>query len=328
MAVCGPVLVVGGYGYRNVGDEAILAGVLIDLRETAVTVVSRTPAETAALHGVAAISIGAALQALAHHRTLLIGGGGLFSRDMGVLGHLLPAYGLLAARLKRKVLIRGVGVDADLPRVTAALVRWLGASADQIVVRDAASLGVLRELGLHAGIEPDFSERMPEVPRAVGASVLRQTGVDATKPVVGLCLTAMRPRFAEALMDAIPEVANRLPDVELCLIPMSQHPFVHGHNDLLLARAITKAAPRVRILEGSHHPSVILSVFASLTAAVCMRYHSLLFAERSRIPVIAIPYAAKCESWLAERSMHGIEPTAEALTRSITGTLELAGGAS
>ena len=46
---------VGAYGYRNVGDEAILAGLLTTLGGRRVTVVSRSPAETSALHGVPAI---------------------------------------------------------------------------------------------------------------------------------------------------------------------------------------------------------------------------------------------------------------------------------
>ena len=47
-----PVLVVGAYGYGNVGDEAILSGLLARLGGHAVTVVSRSPTETSALHGV------------------------------------------------------------------------------------------------------------------------------------------------------------------------------------------------------------------------------------------------------------------------------------
>ena len=89
-----PILVLGGYGYRNAGDEAILASILRSLDGRRVTVLSRTPAETTAMHGVRSLPVTAAARALASHRTVLIGGGGLFGRDMGSLGRLLPAYGL------------------------------------------------------------------------------------------------------------------------------------------------------------------------------------------------------------------------------------------
>src|SRR5207247_2451329 len=72
----GPILVLGGYGYRNVGDEAMLAGLLREIgTDRRVTVVSRLPAETAALHGVRSIPISQSVQALRGHRSLIIGGG-------------------------------------------------------------------------------------------------------------------------------------------------------------------------------------------------------------------------------------------------------------
>ena len=94
-----PILIVGGYGYRNVGDEAILAGLLERLAHRRVTVVSRSPEETSPMHGVRSVSIARALPELFRHRSLIIGGGGLFGRDMGGLGRLLPAFGLLAQGL-------------------------------------------------------------------------------------------------------------------------------------------------------------------------------------------------------------------------------------
>jgi polysaccharide pyruvyl transferase WcaK-like protein len=36
-----------------------------------------------------------------------------------------------------------------------------------------------------------------------------------------------------------------------------------------------------------------------------MRYHSLLFADRMATPTIPIPYAPKCDAWIAE---HGLRP--------------------
>src|SRR4029079_2093849 len=52
-----PILVVGAYGYRNFGDEAILAGLLRKLGHREMTVVSRSPHETTAMHGVKAVTV-------------------------------------------------------------------------------------------------------------------------------------------------------------------------------------------------------------------------------------------------------------------------------
>jgi polysaccharide pyruvyl transferase WcaK-like protein len=93
--------------------------------------------------------------------------------------------------------------------------------------------------------------------------------------------------------------------VGLCVIPMSQHPFVAAHNDLLLARRLQAAVPQLRVLEGFHHPSRVLAAFGQLSAVVAMRYHAMLFADRMGVPVIPAPYAPKCRAWVAD---HGLTP--------------------
>jgi hypothetical protein len=52
-----------------------------------------------------------------------------------------------------------------------------------------------------------------------------------------------------------------------------------------------------------------------------MRYHSLLFAERAGIAVLPIPYAPKCDRWLAERGLVPLAPTAEALGQAVASAL-------
>jgi polysaccharide pyruvyl transferase WcaK-like protein len=86
---------------------------------------------------------------------------------------------------------------------------------------------------------------------------------------------------------------------------MSQHPFAHAHNDLLLGRRLQRRSASLAVLEGGFRPEEVMAVFGRMTAAVCMRYHSLLFAERTGTPIIPVPYAPKCEAWIDE---HGLQP--------------------
>lgn len=317
-----PILVVGAYGYRNAGDEAILAGLLEHtLAGRQVTVVSRSPAETATLHGVRAIGIGAAIGALRRHRTVLIGGGGLFGRDMGRIGRLLPAYGLLAAALGRTVRIEAVGLDPGLTGIHRLLVRQLMRRAAQVRVRDDTSLRVTSEWGIDASIGLDASALMAAAPARVGRALLRGAGVDDKRPVVGLCLTAVDEAVGEPAEAAVLALMRRHPELEFCFVPMSQHPYLEAHNDLVLARRLQALWPSLRIVEGSHHPSAVLSLFGSLDAVVGMRYHSLLFAERAGVPLIPISYAAKCDAWLAERGLRAVPATATALSRALARVL-------
>lgn len=312
-----PILVVGGYGYRNVGDEAILASLLRTLDGRQVTVVSRLPAETQAMHEVRAVPITAALPELLRHRTLMIGGGGLFGSDMGLVGRLLPAYGLAASVRGLTVALHGVGIDPDLRASAALPLRRLARRAAQILVRDRRSAEVLREWGVDAAVGPDLSAWLPAAPPAVGAALLRSAGLDPRRPIVGLSLTAVDPRMGELVLEAVAACLDALPELQFCFIPMSQHPFVARHNDLLLARQLQARSPRLRILEGTPHPALVLAAFGHLAVVVGMRYHSLLFAARNGVPIIPIAYADKCRTWLAERGEALVEPRSSVLIEHI-----------
>lgn len=308
-----PVLVVGGYGYRNAGDEAMLAGLLDTIGRAGVTVVSRSPAETAATHRVEAVSISRAATELRYHHGVIIGGGGLFGRDMGRLGRMLPLAGLLATVARREVALIGIGVDADMPRTTARLVGALARRATTVVVRDTASVRVMADLGVEAVLLPDLSSAVTSSGRAAGVRHLQTIGLRPDRrPVVGLCVTALDPVLADRLAAAIEALADRLPELDFCLFPMSRHPFVDRHNDEVFARRLMAGRPRLRMLLPPDDPADVLAIFEAFSAALCVRYHSLLFAERAGIPIIPVPYAEKCRHWLADRSLEpaDLEPGA------------------
>lgn len=312
-----PILVVGAYGYRNVGDEAILAGLLHTLAGRRVTVVSRSPAETSALHGVAAIGLVSAVRALRRHRTVLIGGGGLFGRDIGRIGRLLPLFGLLAVALGRTVRIGGVGIDPEMAGINRRLLRRLLLAAAHVTVRDQASAAAVRGWGIEVEARDDLSAHMPAAPAEIGRDLLRAAGVDDTRKVIGLCLTAVNDATTPRVSAAVQAVMRRHPEMEFCFIPMSQHPYLERHNDLVLGRQLQASWPQLRIVEGAHHPSALLSLFGSLDAVIGMRYHSLLFAERAGVPLVPLSYAAKCDAWLAERGLRAVHPTVAGLSRAL-----------
>jgi polysaccharide pyruvyl transferase WcaK-like protein len=115
---------------------------------------------------------------------------------------------------------------------------------------------------------------------------------------------------------------DAMPEVDFALLPMSRHPFVPAHNDELLCRRLIEARPRLRLVVPPDETPALLGVFEALAAAVCMRYHGLLFAERAGIPLVPIAYAEKCRHWLAERELSEVEPTPEALIAALRAAVE------
>jgi polysaccharide pyruvyl transferase WcaK-like protein len=314
------ILVIGGYGYRNAGDEAILSGLLQLLGHDSVTVVSRMPAETATRHGVRSVGVLGAITALRTHDRVVIGGGGLFGRDMGWLGRALPLFGLVAVALGHEVSLLGVEIDEDVGGLSGRLVRSLARHAASVVVRDDASAALLAQHGVDAHVQPDLSALVRPASRHEGRDVLRRAGFEpARRPVVGLCLTAVNGDIVGQVEAAVLALADALPDVDFALIPMSRHPFVEAHNDEIFAARLAAQRPRLRILPPVDDAAGLLAVFEALSGAVCMRYHSLLFAERAGIPFVPVAYALKCRRWLAEPGLVPAEPTVQAMLAGLRG---------
>lgn len=322
-----PILIVGGYGYRNLGDEAILAGMLARIGPRDVTVVSRNPAETTRLHGVPAVAIGRAARALMFHRSVVLGGGGLFGRDMGRFGRLLPAFGLVASALGRPVLIAGVDVDDRLAASARMLLPQLMRVAQEVVVRDQRSVAILAEWGVSARLEPDLSAWMPASADVVGRRLLHEAGVDRRRKVVGLALTGVRAALVRPALDAVDAAMDAMPEVQFCFVPMSRHPRVARHDDLRLARRLQAAQPRLIILDGDHHPADVLAAIGQLSALVSMRYHGILFADRASVPLVPLVYAEKTRRWLDERGVPAIPLQAGPLTAALRAALGRASAA-
>jgi polysaccharide pyruvyl transferase WcaK-like protein len=312
-----PILVVGAYGYGNVGDEAILAGLLARLAERRVTVVSRDPEGTRRQHGVEAVGILEAASALRRHASLVIGGGGLFGRDMGAIGRFLPAFGLAASALGRPVHVEGIDLDTRLAPSARLLVPPLMRRAAHVSVRDGQSAEVLRGWGVAADQEPDLSAGMEAAPVKEGRALLRSAGIETRRPVVGLALTGVVSALADQAVEAITEAIDALPEVQFALIPMSRHPRVAGHDDLVLARRLRRIRPRLMVVEELAHPSVVLAAFSQLTAVVAMRYHAMLFAERAHVPLVPLSYAEKTARWLEQRGLEPIPARAPDVIRGL-----------
>ncbi len=314
----GRVLILGGYGVRNVGDEAILSGMLRQLPPgVKASVVSRSPADTTAMHGVRAIGVAMAAAELARSDMLIVGGGGLFSADTGPFGRFIPAFCRLALMLRKPVAFHGVGVYSSTSPALLHDLATLAPRLEWFTVRDAVSLRTLEAAGVTATCSGDLSHHMAQSGANEAESLLDAAGIDLARPVVGLSLTAINDSLAGFVRDAVPSLIEALPDVQFCFVPMSQHPTNPRHDDLLFAGQLQGLAPRLRIIEGWHHPAAYLELFGRLDAAICSRFHSFLFAHRMQTPIVPLPYSEKCIGWLEEQGVQAPELTSESLIAAV-----------
>ncbi|MEU8070634.1 polysaccharide pyruvyl transferase family protein [Micromonospora sp. NPDC049151] len=316
--------VLGSYGGRNLGDEAILTGLLDDLRRhepnARIIVFSRNPAHTALAHpeveavpweGVSRVDSSPVLNQL---DLLILGGGGILY-DKEARRYLRVVR--VAQERGLPLLTYAVGVGPLTDTLDSGMVRETLAQAVEVTVRDQESRMVLEEAGLVNPItvtaDPAFLLEPEEFPQ----QWLREEGVPAGSRLVGL--SVREPGRAAERLDVdgyhrlLAQIGDFLVhriDAHVLFVPMERDDIRHSHGVL----SHMTAADRGRILHGDYRPAQILGLMRHFDLAVGMRLHFLIFAAMMGTPFLPLPYAGKVFD-LAQRlgvpALRGVEREVE-----------------
>ncbi|MFI7212858.1 polysaccharide pyruvyl transferase family protein [Micromonospora maritima] len=316
--------VLGSYGGRNLGDEAILTGLLADLRQhepnARIIVFSRNPAHTALAHpdveavpweGVSRVDSSQVLNQL---DLLILGGGGILY-DKEARRYLRVVR--VAQERGLPLLTYAVGVGPLTDGVDTGMVRETLAQAVEVTVRDQESRMVLEEAGLVNPITVTADPAFLLEPEEFPAQWLREEGVPAGSRLVGL--SVREPGRAAERLDVdgyhrlLAQIGDFLVhriDAYVLFVPMERDDIRHSHG--VLSHMI--AADRGRILHGDYRPAQILGLMRHFDLAVGMRLHFLIFAAMMGTPFLPLPYAGKVFD-LAQRlgvpALRGVEREVE-----------------
>ncbi|WP_432486930.1 glycosyltransferase [Kineococcus sp. SYSU DK018] len=308
------VLLVGNYGNGNTGDEAICSRLSELLAGTDLTVVSRNPADIAALHGVRAVptvsraSISAALRS----DVVAVGGGGMFGKGLPPLVRVLPFAALAARALGKRIAFVALGAYASTPPVTKTALRVAGRLASHVSVRDDESFdtftrGLLgRRRGVHLVDDPAVA--LGTADAALVEDLLTAAGLERTRPLLGLSVKPAprqedTDRIVDALTAAAQEWIDRHDGEAVCVSLSDQGDYGLGpsHADALLAERIRQrlsAPDRLSVVGPGLHPRTAKAVFAACDLVVGVRLHALIFATATRTPVVGVSFEPKARAWL------------------------------
>lgn len=310
------VVIIGNYGFGNLGDEAMLTGLLNRLRKDMsnadFTVFSYDPEETKKVYNVSACYLMSfrVLLELMKADVVIIGSGSLLNTRFGYLKNRMSRYviisALVAELFKKKVVFYAIGIETFDPItriVLPIIMKW----ADKISVRTPHSKSVLKALGVRKNIHvtPDPSLELDPIKDEKAQRILREEGVNLDKFLVGLNLRYIGHKHTDKrLMRVITRFVDWLVgayDAEIVFIPLSRDKHRHLEFDPFFAEEVYKLVKykeRMKILKKHYTPQETMGIIGQMSLLIGTRLHSQIFAYKLGIPLIGIVYSGKNTAFL------------------------------
>ena len=318
------IFICGYYGFRNLGDEAVLAAILCDVRERlgkpSFVVTSGDPERTRADHGVEAVhwrDVPAIVEAVRAADLVVIGGGGLFHDHWGIDPDSVLArhyYGIsffatpavLAAFHDTPLMIYGVGVGPLATPEAQSMTRAVFDLAWAATVRDEESLHEVERMGLRydrvkLAADPAFALPPPSEADVRAAETALGSTVAGNPPLLGVSIREwnLGVKEKEWFTSVVEGVRGFLSahGGRVVVVPFQDIEQDFG-NDVAMAQRLVESI-------GTDYPTIVARVPESAAEArallgrcdlvVGMRLHSVLFAAMSGVPVVALAYDPKVE---------------------------------
>ncbi|UVE50740.1 polysaccharide pyruvyl transferase family protein [Haloferax larsenii] len=335
--VSGRVLLVGGYGVGNIGDEAILSGLLdqVSPNISELTVVTHDAEETRSLH---ASSVPSSVSfspiepsprrltaELIKNDHFVFGGGGLFSRYMGPYAAKIPYYAIAAKSLFKSVHWEALGVYPSTPRNTLKALSFVMNRSSTVSVRDPVSQRFLSSEGVRDVALVDDAATKLSFDSDRGEKLLEEQGVNTNEPVIGVAARrVLNDSINDQLQTSYLQVSKELNKrgYNIVFIPFCRHSYAPIGKDHEVCETLESKVDQSTTVSYSH-PTDALSIVSAFDGLLATRLHSMIFAHICETPFVAIEYADKVSSLLKYygKEDHGIDLT-EARTGKILSKMD------
>lgn len=302
----------GSYGGMNLGDEAILDGIVTQLRASVpaeITVFSMCPEDTKSRHQVERavpvrnLTRKEAAAEVGRLDLFILGGGGiLYDRDAAV--YLREVF--IAQELGVPVAVYAVSAGPLSDPSAKQAVRAALNAADVVTVRDRQGYRLLEDVGVDREIHLTADPALLLREEPVTAEAIRAEGVEFERHLVGFSVREPGPaaphidpeEYYGLLANAADFVVERL-DADVVFVSMERTDVQHSHAVV----AHMKNAERAEVLRRRYTPQQILGLVGHLEFAVGMRLHFLIFSALRETPFVALPYASKVTGFIEDLEM-------------------------
>ncbi len=300
------VVISGYHGFKNSGDEALLYAILTTLREKKpdidVTVLSKTPEETARVYDVKSISRYSFLKIRKEMKKsgmLLFGGGSLLqdvTSSKSLIYYLLVI--LLAQKCKLKTMLYANGVGPINKKLNRKLASFILNRVDIITLRDDKSDEELRNMKVvkpKIVITADPAFTLDADNSLSGKYFTNMAGVPSG---TNLCVISLR-EWKNAIIGFEEKVAKLCDfmveeyNISPLFVPM-QYPV-----DLEISKkVISLMKNKAYVINRELTVPEMFSVLSETEFVIGMRLHSLIYATTLGIPAMAFVYDPKISAFM------------------------------
>ncbi|OKH20552.1 polysaccharide pyruvyl transferase family protein [Chroogloeocystis siderophila] len=314
------VLICGYYGNYNLGDEAMLTGMLKLLQQHdqwRVTVFSKDTQDTKTRHSVEAIHYQSGEFKIQHNLTMLqnqyfiLGGGDLLRDSVNnskAERWLRPLQ--RAIRLRLRTLVLGISVGEIWRKETEKIIPQVLDQVNLLAVRDADSKTQLEKLGVRKNIHvmsdlalhglPEISPHSTHLARAI------QIGI-TVRPLVGSGYSTDVNAYSK-FQQELAAIADFL--AEQCGATIHFLPFqalkkgYHSTDDdrigILDILRYSRCSSQFVVHPYFESLQYLIQLISQLDLTIGMRLHSLVLSAGLGVPVIAVEYASKVRGFMQE----------------------------
>lgn len=304
------ILISGYYGFNNIGDEAILKGLLEGIRERLpladIVVLSKFPDFTSKKHNVRAINRINLFKIMREMRSmdLLVSGGGSLFQDVTSKRSIVYYLGIIwlaKKNFRKKVMIYSQGIGPVLQPYNRHLLGRILDDIDVINVRDEKSKQELLRLGVTKEIlvTTDTVFNISKPSGAKGEKILGKIDRRRDKAYIGISVRrwgSHNERIKKEtawLCEKIVRESSHRP----VMIPF------HFHQDLSLMKEIHAMIPQdirseVLIMQEYLYVEDYLSLIGQMDLMVAMRLHGLIFSALMEVCPVGISYDPKIHSFM------------------------------
>ncbi len=303
-------IVSGYYGFRNIGDEALLMSIINDLKrfkpDIRLLVLSKVPYGTSKDYSVDSISrvhMRGILQAMKKSRAFIYGGGNLLqdtTHTRSLIFYLSCVW--LAKKLNLKVMFYANGIGPLKKRLNRLLTKKIMNQVDVITLREKLSFEELRQMEIgkpRIMLTADAALTATDFKDGFDTGVMELLGLNNEKPLLGISLRKYpghekieHEKYESVIAQTIDHMVGKF-GLHPVFFPM-QHP-----EDIpILENVSEKMHEKSTIIREKLNVCQTYDLISRMDMVLGMRLHSLVFSAVAGVPMVGLVYDPKIQGFL------------------------------